>query len=551
MATVGKPVSGKGLLHRMQQKVKEARGTENSITIDANSGISLDEQRAIIAQINDLGEKNRRTLAASAKGSWKKRVKANKNGGLFPILVNALAVAVLVGGFMALYLFQGEVDTLAREGVRRLNPLERELIESIRRETSALLLTTDNEIAALLYRMTIVENRLEEVYADYETPEQERLLTEEYLVARLEEYRAALEYARRERIRILDTARNQEAEVQAQVEARTIEVTFQDRLEGREREATLQAHIATRIRDLIPIGQPGAPEPEPEPVDWVEADEPEYTDENAEAPDDTDLRFAELDAARAELLQLSVEQRQSAAVEALIAAFFANINAQISENRPEDAAHTIGVLRVFLDDPAFQGFRALRERRDLYIQAADALESLLETNHAINEALLAIAETPVPDFGLRLEISRLEEELAAKEYAISSATVESERAVAQLGNDVNILQAANTSLSTQLSGLQSTNTTLNARLSELQSTNTTLNAQLSGLQSANAALDLHVGDLQAINAELYSRLEALQSANAALGSRVGILEQDARVFQAINTSLYNQLNQLRQAVLSQ
>ena len=585
----GNPTTGKGLLRRMQEKTglvfDQGRAPGGSgIAIDLNSGIPPDEQRAIIAQINDLADKNRRALASGDGDGRRKRLKAKKNGGLFPILVNVFAVAALAGGFFALYLFQSEVDALAREGARTLNPLERELIGNIRRETYALLAATDHEIAMLLSHMAEVESRLQDIYGHGAALSPDQAAAGGHLTAQLGEYRAALEAARWERSRILDYARVQEAEVQAQLEVRAMEEAAQAQIEGRQREATLQNHIATRIRDILPMGQA-----DPSPPRAYPAHLPEPPPEEAQLEREEDIeaalaahaRAAELDAARAELLQLYVEQRHAAAADAWIAAFFANINAQVSESRFGDIGQTIGALRDFLGDPALQGFRGVQERREIYIHVADAFEGLIEENRAANEALLAAVAALDQDADDRLirEIALLEEQLAAREYMTIAEAENYAQIVFQLESSISALQSSNAALNAQASSLQSANAALNAQMGGLQSANAALDAQIGGLQSANAALDAQIGGLQSANAALDAQVGGLQStnsalnaqmgglqsanaaldaqvgdlqsANAALSARMNTLEQSAQALQAMNTSLQNQLNELRQAVLAQ
>jgi len=125
-------------------------GTET--LIDPLSGIPIEEQEEILAKINGIAEKNRMSLSASAGAGKARRFEAKKNGGLFPVLVNVLGLAVLAGGFFALYHFQAEAGAQAREGTRTFNPMERALIAEIRRETDGRLAAADMEIARLSRR---------------------------------------------------------------------------------------------------------------------------------------------------------------------------------------------------------------------------------------------------------------------------------------------------------------------------------------------------------------------------------------------------------------
>ena len=104
-------------------------GSDNAgFVFDTASGISGEEQREILAGINSIAEKNRRSLAAG-----KTALPAGKKGSIFPLLVNIIAVLILAGGFFLLLLVHGKEEVRVREGTAVYNPAERALIEEIRR----------------------------------------------------------------------------------------------------------------------------------------------------------------------------------------------------------------------------------------------------------------------------------------------------------------------------------------------------------------------------------------------------------------------------------
>jgi chromosome segregation ATPase len=110
----------------------------SGIVFDAKSGISEEEQREILAKINNIAEKNRLSLAEGEKGEGKgkkTRFKAKKSGGRFPVIVNIIAFAALAGGLILLISMQGKTDARIRTGTRVYNVAERALIEEIRKET--------------------------------------------------------------------------------------------------------------------------------------------------------------------------------------------------------------------------------------------------------------------------------------------------------------------------------------------------------------------------------------------------------------------------------
>jgi len=269
-------------------------------------------------------------------------------------------------------------------------------------------------------------------------------------------------------------------------------------------------------------------------------------------------------------------------------------------------------MREFLHAPDFQGLNAIQGRRDLYLMAADALQTLLGENRATGEALAATLETlavavaqdgedlshdepleglahasqleeavatlqplepleglalasqlgetvavlpppethavtsqPDRDTEIRLlqEIARLQDELAAR-GGVDMATGDSALIVSQLQDSIGTLRSENTELSSQVNAMQSANTALNSQVGTLQSTNVTLGSQINALQSTNAVLN-------SANNDLNSRVNTLQT-NLDTQTRVADnLRQEASSLQTANTSLTNQLVQLRLALLNQ
>jgi len=245
------------------------RLTSAGIVFDASCGISEEEQREIFAQINQIAEKNRLSLAAvadtgKAQGKKKKLFKAKKSGGLFPAVVNIAAIAVLAGGFIALYAFQGRTDAEVREGAKLYNAAERALIEEI---------------------------------------------------------------------------------------------------------------ISS-------------------------------------------------DSARGELDRLSREQSQAATVEAQMAALFANISRAISENNLDEASRILRSMRDFLNTPAFLGLRSIQARKDLYTQAINSFETLVDelrrSQAALASGILSLDRSAEASFAqLQERAAQLERDLAERERTIT------------------------------------------------------------------------------------------------------------------------------------
>jgi len=575
------------------------------IVIDADSGISVDEQREIIVHINGIAEKRRRSLSAAvgAGQSLRRRFKATKHGGLFPLLVNFCAITALVLGLVALNSLQDEAHVQAREGTRIFNTGERAIIEEIRRETSGLLSTMDMEISLLQGLLNEVETQLQElVDIGILTPEQ--VSVQESLTARRDGYRMALGLAHEERSRILDDARTQEIIVKTQFDVRVREEA-QYELEARAREATLPDQIATRIReilpepiaaaipDVLPIGtgirtQAAPPIPEPPEVYYDDVSRERFDAE------ETARAAAELEAARLELLRITGEQARAVRVENQVAAFFETANRQIAELRFAEAEQTITGLREFLDAPDFLGLQAIQARRELYILAADTLINLLEekrdvneTLAATNEALLAareaLAATHDALAGMQEALAANGEDPAAETEALIAEALAAQEALAALDaqaapdaqaeaapaipayleaelrqeiarlelelearEDAILVMDVETADSAQLVAQ------LESSVEVLQTENAALGSQLASLQATNATLNSQLGTMQATNTTLTSQLGTMQATNGTLSSQLntlqttnGTLNSQLASLQTTNGTLNSQVSSLQ------
>jgi len=460
---------------------------------DGNSGISEDEQQEILAQINDIAEKNRLALSAGTQadgGTPGKGFKAKKHGGFFPVLVNIFAITVLVGGFFALYFFQSEADVHAREGIRAMNPAERAIIYEIRRETNNLLAAADNEINILVSLLADIEMQLQALVAGGEALTPEQLATQTMLMAQREELRTALDLARGERVRILNYARSQEIVVHAQFETRVREEIFQD-------------------GPGIGVGE------------YLLQDEFEAS-------------------AREELVRLTGEQTQAAAVEAQVAGLLTHVYRQIAERSFDEAEGTLGSLQVFLNDPAFQNLRAIQARRDLYIQATATIKALLEEYRATYDAMLSGVDRAA-EMRHQEEIAQLQRELDEAREALVAEDPDMLLAIAELESSLALLQSANATLTSQNTTLTSQNTTLSSQNTALVSQNTTLSSQVNTLQGNLTA--------QTQTAEsLRQNIIVLQTENTSLNETAAARYETINELQSENNNLRNALYITRQTI---
>jgi chromosome segregation ATPase len=366
--------------------------TNNSsgIVFDAKSGISEEEQREILAKINNITEKNRLALSEDGHGKGKgknQRFKAKKSGGSFPVIVNIIAVAALAGGLALLSSMQWKTDAQVRTGAKVYNNVERALIEEIRKETLSLLEAKEREISLIISKLKEIDAQLFGLRTEGRELTAEETAARNRLRALQEEYSSNLAVLQDERSQILEDARA--------------------------REAVLRARLENRGR------------------------------ETASVPDAS---------AGGELDQLNIEQIQAAAVEAQMGAFFANLNRQIADNSLDEAAGTIKSMKNFINTPAFQVLRSVQARKEMYTQAIDSFETMVEYARKNNVgADISDRNAGISLTDLQAKITRLEQNLAEKDKTIAAVSSQGSGAAKRLTE----MEKTNSTLQTRNSQLQS------------------------------------------------------------------------------------------------
>jgi predicted nucleic acid-binding Zn-ribbon protein len=502
-------------------KEKALSTVEDDIAIDPNAGISEDEQREILAEINRITAKNRLSLSEDSPeaGGVKNEFKAAKKGGLFPALVNAAALILLAGGIFFLLSFQVKEDVNIREGDRIYNIAEKALIEEIRRETASQLAAKENEIALMTGKLSGVDTELQRLQdslealmnnkeaelrkemseafsaerrrlveqnlseaaiaermrlfdaeriagmnaelADYRRQlDSERAGSESALKSLQEEYRLSLSSLQQERSHLLESSRAREAALRTQLEAKTLELAA----------ITEQAKIS--------LGE-----------------------------------------ARGELERLSSDQEKAAVIEAQLGGYYVLVNEQIRKGLLEEAPGTLRVMREYINTPAFQSIRSIQARKSLYAASIDILEDV------INE--ISSREAPAPaDNGDEEQIitdlwrknAELEERLealnktaassTASETALKTRAADLERRLAAAASGENTMRTRNTALEREAAEKERTVAALQSENSTLNQTVAARDTTISELRGANASQEETIKNL---NTQLATIREALQA----------------------------------------
>jgi chromosome segregation ATPase len=465
------------------------------------SGISDAEQREILAGIERLAARNRESLSRDKPAVFK----AKKRGGLFPLLVNILALFLLVGAGLVLYFLRGRDEAALRQGNVAYSSTEWALIREIRRETSRELEEKEREIVLIGSKLDEVDTELRVLHSSNEELTAEQRAVEANLRLLQEEYRSSLGSLQDDRSRILEASRSREAGLRAQLEARTQELTA-------------------------------------------------VNEQSREA----------LNAARAELERLSGDQEKGAAIEAHMNGLYANAASQVNAGRLEAALGTLASMREFINTPAFQSVRSIQARKNFYLTSIDTLEGVIAAAEKLSALVDASGAGEFERTVAELEErnSFLQEQVAGLNQAASGAQSSLSRQLTELQNRISGLQTQTAGQQRSIAEKDSSIADLSARNTTLTQLNTSLtqqvsslNQQISGLQTQAAGQqrsiterDSSIADLSSRNTTLTQQIAALNQTLAERDTAIGTLRGESAEQTAEIERLNNQLTTIRQTL---
>ena len=406
----------------------------DDIVIDSSSGISVEEQREILSQINSITEKNKRQLSENAPVK-KEKIIAKKKGFIFPLAVNIAAAALLGIGAFLLISFNSKVDEQVKTGNVVFNLTERALIDEIRKDTAEQIAAKEAEISAITSRVEEIDKELLQLYSSNINLTSEQIAARERLLAMQGTFREELSVLNTERSQILESSRTREARLRAQLEERT-----------REFDAAHQ-----RVS-------------------------------------------GELETAVNELEKLSSEQEKIAAIDAHFAGSAASINALIQKTQYAQAAQTVANLRDFLNNNLVSQSASFRVKREYYNQSLNLLELLIADAHRNSAAGSSAEQIELAAKNTQLQetIDSMQKTIDASNTGSSSQTQrirEMEEASASLRNQVTSLRTEKTTLEQHAADKDRTITTLQTENTNLTSNNTELRTTITGQEQRIADLN--------------------------------------------------------------
>jgi len=393
--------------------------SNDEVIFDDKSGIPVEEQKEILAQINGIAEKNRESLSHGVKTGYY----AKKSGAFFPLVVNAAALIVLGCGVLFLIWFNTKIDAQVKTGGAVYNLTEKALIEEIREETAQRIAAKEREISSITLRLEEVDSQLMQLYS-IQNLTSEQLAAQERLTALQASFREELAALQEERAKILEDSRS--------------------------REAALRAQLEERAREFASVRQKTSDE---------------------------------LDSARNEIERLSGEGEKIAAIDSQFAGGLASVNALVKEGRFDQAAETLESLRYLCNNHLLSSSRSFAAKREFYNKSLDSMETLIAdlrtSGRPQNADTGQSSEMQAKNEQLEKTIAEMQKTIDS----FNSGSAGQARRLSELEASVKSLESEKNSLSQTVSVRDNSIRELTSKNTELESRNTSQAQEIVNLRN--------------------------------------------------------------------
>lgn len=384
-----------GLFQRASDLVQRAPESNagEELVFDEGSGISREDQKEILAEIDQVVEDNRIAITPDTL-----KIRAQKRGTLFPLLVNVFSVVLLVAGGFGFYLLFQRGESGLREEVGSLASAEGMLIEELKKESEARLLEKNREISQ-------IQNRLEEI--DQERQDLQSSM-DARVAAREEELRSALESelaAERERLRQQGIAEGDISLRIQELEARRTEAYQQElsafRQQAEEERRQAEANLAA-LREEYQQNLTQANRERSRVLEEAQAREAELRRQLAAR---TQALEQESQEARQELNRIAEQRDKEVLAAGQLVGFYDRVRDHMEGQRFEAALDNLDAIKEYLNDPRIAALPSMLDRREIEFFVVDSIASLVRSEmgkEQVDTASLIAAANVVTELKSRI-----------------------------------------------------------------------------------------------------------------------------------------------------
>ena len=349
-------------------KAETIRTVEQAPVVKSDSIISSEEQTEIITEIDRLTGQSRINVTPDLF-----KIKALKNGVIFPLLVNIVAIAILGGGIFATKYYFEIKDQEMVLATAEQQSAEGNLIKEIKKETDKKLAEKENEILG--------------IQASMEQIESERLSLEQDMNSKISERETQLQIdmeaalaAEREKLQAqgISTDKIEEQIATLKLEQNSI---FEQELESFREEAELEK---IQLEDSLNQLQNEYNSKLFDVNEERARIEEEAQSREAELTERMETRTRELESekteAQLEIQRLTDQQDQENLVENQIIGFYKTIEDQIKEGELDNASLELNNLENYLYDESVINLTGITKRREIDLFVIDSLSKLIEAS---------------------------------------------------------------------------------------------------------------------------------------------------------------------------
>jgi hypothetical protein len=337
------------------------------IVFDESSGISKEDQKEVIKEIEKAASRNK--LAAGPQAFI---LKAQKKGIMMPLLVNLLAVFLLAAGGGVLYYFYQRGESTLKEEAVAITTAEGKLIEELKKESEAKLLAKNREIDQIQGRLSAIDAERQELARNLEAK----------VAAREQELRRGMEAAlgaEREKLRQQGIA---EQDITRRLERLETQkgAELQAQIEGFRRKAEEEkAQAENNLKALQQEYRAGLAQASAERQKVLDEARQRESELKSQLEARTQALEAESQQARQELSRIAEQRAKEQRASNQLLGFYYQIKADMQSGRLDQALATVEGVRAYLNDPAIVALPGVRERREVEFFVLDSIASLVKS----------------------------------------------------------------------------------------------------------------------------------------------------------------------------
>ncbi|HTP59953.1 MAG TPA: hypothetical protein VMM82_13610, partial [Spirochaetia bacterium] len=371
-------------------KAKQLRGGREEIVFDPDSGISREEQKEVLQEIDGIATQNRMKVTPDLF-----TVRAVKRGVLFPLIVIAAAVFASGLGVLTFYLLfqQGETQLTSEQGASIT--AEGKLIEQVKKESAQRLEAKNQQINEIQGRLAEIDKERRDLQSNMDArvgqKEQElrAAMTQELDAERAKLQKQGLsDQAIARRLQDLEAQKNADSARQLESFRRQAEA---ERAKAEQNLKNMETQFNTNLAQANAERQ------------QVLADSRKREEDlRSQLEQKTQVLESENAKTQQALSSLSTRQQQEDLVSSQLIGLYAVARTDIAQKNYPKALQSLKAVGDYVNSQDVAALPGIAKRRDFDLFVVDSLTALVQT-----EMNKGAAETAVAPPAQMAELSKL------------------------------------------------------------------------------------------------------------------------------------------------